>query len=246
MTRTAPLLELEGVRKSYGDGVTTEVLHGIDLSIRRGDLVALIGPSGSGKSTLLNLIGLLDRPTEGRITIEGQTAENLDDRALTLLRGEKLGFIFQAHHLLPGLTVLENVMLPSAASRGGFHEDMRAPAKELLGAMGLGDRIEAWPRQLSGGMQQRVAVARALMNDPPLVLADEPTGNLDTETSDQVFDLLRKRNAERGTAFLIVTHNPALARRCDRIIELVDGTVVREESQAADTPAPDNATDRPT
>ena len=119
-------------------------------------------------------------------------------------------------------------MLPSAASRGGFHNAMKAPAKALLNAMGLEDWAEAWPRQLSGGMQQRVAVARALMNDPPLVLADEPTGNLDTETSDQVFDLLRQRNAERETAFVIVTHNPALARRCDRVIELVDGTVVYE------------------
>jgi len=230
MTVTPPLLELEGVRKSYTDGVTTEVLHGIDLSIRRGDLVALIGPSGSGKSTLLNLIGLLDRPTQGRIAIEGQTAEHLDDLALTALRGKKLGFIFQSHHLLPGLTVLENVMLPSAAVHGGFHSGMREPAEALLGAMGLGDRLEAWPRQLSGGMQQRVAVARALMNEPLLVLADEPTGNLDTETSNQVFDLLLKRNAERATAFLIVTHNPALARRCDRVVELVDGAIVYEGS----------------
>ena len=228
MSETAPLLELEGVRKSYGDGVTTEVLHGIDLTIHAGELVALIGPSGSGKSTLLNLIGLLDRPTEGRIVVEGRAAENLDDRALTELRGQKLGFIFQAHHLLPGLTVLENVMLPSAAVRGGFQRDMKAPATELLRAMSLGDWVDTRPRQLSGGMQQRVAVARALMNDPPLVLADEPTGNLDTETSDQVFELLRTRNVERGTAFLIVTHNPALARQCDRMVELVDGEVVYE------------------
>jgi lipoprotein-releasing system ATP-binding protein len=228
MSETAPLLELEGVRKSYGDGVTTEVLHGIDLTIHAGELVALIGPSGSGKSTLLNLIGLLDRPTEGRIVVEGRAAENLDDRALTELRGQKLGFIFQAHHLLPGLTVLENVMLPSAAVRGGFQPDMKAPATELLRAMSLGDWVDTRPRQLSGGMQQRVAVARALMNDPPLVLADEPTGNLDTETSDQVFELLRTRNVERGTAFLIVTHNPALARQCDRMVELVDGEVVYE------------------
>ena len=223
-TRT-PLLELEGIRKSYEDGVTTEVLHGIDLSIGRGDLVALIGPSGSGKSTLLNLIGLLDRPTRGRIAIEGQAVESLDDRALTGLRGEKLGFIFQAHHLLPGLRVIENVMLPAAAIHGGFRSRQKTKAHALLDAIGLGDWAEAWPRQLSGGMQQRVAVARALMNDPPLVLADEPTGNLDTETSDQVFDLLRQRNAEAETAFLIVTHNPTLARRCDRVVELIDGAV---------------------
>ncbi|MGB9337976.1 MAG: ABC transporter ATP-binding protein [Polyangiales bacterium] len=220
------LLHLEGVRKSYVDGVTTEILHGIDLSIGQGELVALVGPSGSGKSTLLNLIGLLDRPTQGRILIQGQPVENMDDQRLTAVRGEKLGFIFQSHHLLPGLSVIENVMLPTAAVRGGFRVAMKTRARELLDAMGLGDWAEAWPRQLSGGMQQRVAVARALMNDPPLVLADEPTGNLDTETSNQVFDLLRQRNAESSTAFLIVTHDSDLAQRCERIVELVDGAVV--------------------
>ena len=230
MTDAASLLELEGVRKSYEDGVTTEVLHGIDLSMEAGELVALVGPSGSGKSTLLNLIGLLDRPTEGRIAIDGQAVERLDDSALTHVRGEKLGFIFQSHHLLPGLTVLENVILPSAALGRGFRPPMREPANELLSAMGLGDWLDAWPRQLSGGMQQRVAVARALINDPRLVLADEPTGNLDTETSDQVFDLMLERNATRATAFLIVTHDVALARRCNRIIELVDGRIVYDGS----------------
>ena len=228
MTADPPLLELEGVRKSYRDGVTIEVLHGIDLLLRKGELVALIGPSGSGKSTLLNLIGLLGRPTQGHIAIDGEGTAKLDDRGLTELRGKKLGFIFQSHHLLPGLSVIENVMLPSAASHGGFRANMKDPAGALLEAMGLGDWLDAQPRQLSGGMQQRVAVARALMNEPPLVLADEPTGNLDTETSDQVFQLLREQNAQRATTFLIVTHNPDLARRCDRVVELVDGAVVYE------------------
>ena len=237
MNARPELLELDGVRKSYGDGVTTEVLHGIDLCIGEGELVALVGPSGSGKSTLLNLIGLLDRPTGGRIAIDGRAVENLGDRELTALRGEKLGFIFQSHHLLPGLSVIENVMLPSAAARGGFQAGMKPPARALLDAMGLGDWAEAWPRQLSGGMQQRVAVARALMNDPPLVLADEPTGNLDTETSDQVFDLLQERNADSSTAFLIVTHDWDLARRCQRVVELVDGAVVYEGPPAGLRPA---------
>lgn len=228
MSAMPELLRLEGVRKSYVDGVTTEVLHGIDLCIGEGELVALVGPSGSGKSTLLNLIGLLDRPTQGRIAIEGRAVEDLDDHALTALRGEKLGFIFQSHHLLPGLSVIENVMLPSAAARKGFQSSMKAPARMLLDAMGLGDWAEAWPRQLSGGMQQRVAVARALMNDPPLVLADEPTGNLDTETANQVLDLMRQQNSESSTAFLIVTHDWDLARRCERVIELVDGAVAYE------------------
>jgi lipoprotein-releasing system ATP-binding protein len=222
----AKLLELQGIRKSYTNGVTTEVLHGVDLTMKKGDLVALVGPSGSGKSTLLNIIGLLDRATQGRMLIEGQAVEELDERALTELRGEKLGFIFQSHHLLPGLSVIENVMLPSAAAQGGFRALMKPRARALLDSMGIGKWAEAWPRQLSGGMQQRVAVARALMNDPPLVLADEPTGNLDTQTSDQVMELLLNRNAEADTAFLIVTHDKDLAERCERVIELVDGAVV--------------------
>ena len=226
MNPGAELLELQGIRKSYADGVTTEVLHGIDLTMKTGELVALVGPSGSGKSTLLNIIGLLDRPNQGRMLIEGQAVEALDEHALTDLRGEKLGFIFQSHHLLPGLSVIENVMLPSAATEGAFRAAMKPRARALLDSMGLGKWAEAWPRQLSGGMQQRVAVARALMNDPPLVLADEPTGNLDTQTSEQVMELLLNRNAEADTAFLIVTHDKDLAKRCERIIELVDGVVV--------------------
>jgi len=224
---SAPLLELEGIRKSYGDGVTTEVLHGIDLSVRQGDLVALVGPSGSGKSTLLNLIGLLDRPTQGRIAISGQAAEQLDDRALTALRGQKLGFIFQSHHLLPGLSVLENVMLPGAALRGGFHKSLEAPAVELLSAMGLGDWTDAWPRQLSGGMQQRVAVARALMNDPPLVLADEPTGNLDDDAAESVLALLDRLVRQHGGTMLIATHSQRVAEFCDTTLFLSGGHIER-------------------
>ncbi len=228
MSDAGALLRLDGIRKSYGNGTPVEVLHGIDLSIEPGDLVALIGPSGSGKSTLLNLIGLLDRPTDGRIFIAGEPTEHLDDQARTALRGQKLGFIFQSHHLLPGLTVLENVMLPAAALEGRFRKPMQEQALELLDAMGLAQSAESWPRQLSGGMQQRVAVARALMNDPPLLLADEPTGNLDTETADRVFELLRERNTTRSTALLVVTHNPDLARRCRRIVELIDGSIAYE------------------
>jgi lipoprotein-releasing system ATP-binding protein len=221
-----PLLHLVGVTKSFGEEVVVEVLHGIDLTLERGELAALMGPSGSGKSTLLNLLGLLDRPTKGTLEVLGRDISALDDGALTELRGNALGFIFQFHHLIPALTVLENVMMPAAAVSGGFEEAMRPKALALLEAMGLGDQGERWPRQLSGGMQQRVAVARALMNDPPLVLADEPTGNLDTETSDQVVELLKERNRERGTAFLIVTHDASLAARCDRVLKLVDGRLV--------------------
>jgi len=226
MNPAEAILELQGIRKSYTDGVTTEILHGIDLSMKKGDLVALVGPSGSGKSTLLNIIGLLDCPTQGRMLIDGQAVDELDERTLTILRGKKLGFIFQSHHLLPGLSVIENVMLPSAAAQGGFRAATKPRARALLDSMGIGKWAEAWPRQLSGGMQQRVAVARALMNDPPLVLADEPTGNLDTQTSEQVMELLLEQNAKTDTAFLIVTHDRHLAERCERVIELVDGAVV--------------------
>jgi lipoprotein-releasing system ATP-binding protein len=226
MNPAEAILELQGIRKSYTDGVTTEILHGIDLSMKKGELVALVGPSGSGKSNLLNIIGLLDCPTQGRMLIDGQAVDELDERTLTILRGKKLGFIFQSHHLLPGLSVIENVMLPSAAAQGGFRAATKPRARALLDSMGIGKWAEAWPRQLSGGMQQRVAVARALMNDPPLVLADEPTGNLDTQTSEQVMELLLEQNAKTATAFLIVTHDRHLAERCERVIELVDGAVV--------------------
>ena len=223
------ILALEGVKKRFGDEVVVEVLHGIDLELRRGEMTALIGPSGSGKSTLLNLLGLLDRASEGSLKLLGQDVAQLDDTKLTALRGNALGFIFQFHHLIPALNVLENVMLPAAAIAGGFDvAKMRPKAEALLTAVGLGERCESWPRELSGGMQQRVAIARALMNEPPLVLADEPTGNLDTETSDQVFALLRQRNADEGTSFLIVTHDPSLARRCERVIKLVDGRLVAD------------------
>lgn len=227
--RSDAMLELEAVKKSFGEGeARVEVLHGIDLRVRRGELVALVGPSGSGKSTLLNLIGLLDRATSGVLRVQGRDVAPLDDVALTKLRGEALGFVFQFHHLVPALSVVENVMMPAALKRGGFDAAMKARANALLEAVGLKGQGERLPRQLSGGMQQRVAVARALMNDPPLVLADEPTGNLDTQNSDQVFELLRERHRELGTAFVIVTHDPTLAARCERVVRLVDGRVVAD------------------
>ena len=222
------LLEMVGVRKAFGDDpeLRVEVLHGIDLTVRAGELVALVGPSGSGKSTLLNLVGLLDRATSGQVRIRGQDVGRLSDGELTRLRGETLGFVFQFHHLLPGLTVAENVMLPAAALEGSLRRSQRPRAIELLHAMGLVDQEDRPARKLSGGMQQRVAIARALMNGPALVFADEPTGNLDTETSDQVFELIRRWNAEQGTTFVIVTHDVSLARRCRRVVRLVDGNIV--------------------
>ncbi|MFO1413612.1 MAG: ABC transporter ATP-binding protein [Burkholderiales bacterium] len=228
----APTLVLEGVRKSYGAGtpLATEVLHGIDLTLRRGEFTALIGPSGSGKTTLLNLIGLLDRASAGRIAITGEETAGLGEDALTALRGRAIGFIFQYHHLLPAFTALENVMMPMLAARGERDDAMRERATMLLDRVGLARWRDNKASAISGGQQQRVAIARALAMDPALVLADEPSGNLDTENADAVFDLMRDVNAASGTTFLIVTHDPRLAQRCDRIVELVDGRLVSDRA----------------
>ena len=223
-------LRLEGVRKSYGIGtrVATEVLHGIDLVLQQGEFAALIGPSGSGKSTLLNVIGLLDHPDSGRILIEEQPTQGLADDVRTRLRGRAIGFVFQHHHLLPEFTSLENVMMPLLAARGRPDAEMRERAAGLLDRVGLTPWRDHMANDISGGQQQRVAIARALAMRPPLVLADEPTGNLDTRSADGVFDLMREINVANRTTFLIVTHDPRLAQRCDRIVELVDGQIVAD------------------
>ena len=227
-------LRLEGVRKSYAVGtpLETEVLHGIDLAIERGEFAALVGPSGSGKSTLLNVIGLLDQPTQGRVLIEGEDTTALDDARLTRLRGRAIGFVFQHHYLLPEFTALENVMMPVLAARGRPDAEMRASAADLLDKVGLTQWRDSKATRISGGQQQRVAIARALAMRPALVLADEPTGNLDTKSADTVFDVLREINESSRTTFLIVTHDPRLARRCDRIIELVDGRITADRPNA--------------
>ena len=223
-------LRLDGVRKTYGVGtpVQTEVLHGIDAVLERGEFAALIGPSGSGKSTLLNVIGLLDRPTGGRVFIEGREAGTLKDDDLTRLRGRAIGFVFQHHYLLPEFTALENVMMPILAARGRLDEEMRDTAAALLDRVGLTPWRDKKATDISGGQQQRVAIARSLAMKPALVLADEPTGNLDTRSADSVFDVLRDINETSATTFLIVTHDARLAQRCDRIIELVDGRIVSD------------------
>jgi lipoprotein-releasing system ATP-binding protein len=223
----AELLRLTDIHKTYGAGtdVAVEVLHGIDLSISRGEFTALIGPSGSGKSTLLNLIGLLEPPSSGSYVFGGSETTTLPERALTALRARSIGFVFQFHHLLPAFTATENVLMPGMVTEGPVTPARREAARELLRAVGLGDRLDYLPRKLSGGQQQRVAIARALSLAPPLVLADEPTGNLDTHSADEIFALMRKFNAESGVAFLVVTHDPRLAHRCDRIVTLVDGRI---------------------
>ncbi len=225
------LIELEDLRKSYnvGEPGEAEVLHGVSLTLQPGEFAALIGPSGSGKSTLLNIIGLLERMTSGQYRLLGQSVAGLGDDALTRLRRRTLGFVFQFHHLLHAFTALENVTLPVLAAEGAVSAQRLAHARELLEAVGLAEAMGKYPAQLSGGMQQRVAIARALVMEPALVLADEPTGNLDTASSDEVFALLRRMHAERGTSFIVVTHDPRLAARCDRIVELVDGRIARDE-----------------
>ena len=225
---SAPLIELNDICKTYNAGLPNEaeVLHGVSLRIGRGEFAALIGPSGSGKSTLLNIIGLLERMTAGSYRIEGDEVVGLDDAALTLRRRSTLGFVFQFHHLLPAFSALENVTLPALMREGRITPTQRERARAVLAAVGLSDAMSKRPGELSGGMQQRVAIARALVLEPPLVLADEPTGNLDTASSDEVFALMRRMHAQLHTSFLIVTHDPRLAARCDRVLELVDGRLV--------------------
>ncbi len=220
-----PLLIVEDVVKEYGQAVVTRALDGVNLRLEKGEFAALTGQSGSGKSTLLNVIGLLDRPTRGRVIVDGQDTTELDDASLTKLRARTLGFVFQFHHLLPMFTALENVMLPAWGDEGLPSSTLKKRAAELLDAVGLADRMSFRATELSGGQQQRVAVARALSRRPPLVLADEPTGNLDTQSSAEVFALMRRFNRELSTTFLVVTHDPRIAEQCDRVLEIVDGRI---------------------
>jgi len=219
------LLRLEGVAKNYGTTVVTSALRGIDLTVARGEFVAITGPSGSGKSTLLNLIGLLDRATSGRILLDGIDTGGLHRDDLSRFRGRAIGFVFQFHHLLPAFTSLENVLMPAFAVSGRLTDEMRDRAAALLTQVGLADRLDYRPSELSGGQQQRVAIARSLMMEPPLLLADEPTGNLDSAAGDQVFSLLRRLNREQHITCIVVTHDDRLAARCDRNVHLVDGQV---------------------
>lgn len=220
------VLDVRNIRMTFRNGdELTEVLKGIDLTLEPGELAALLGASGSGKSTLLSIVGLLLRPTTGTITIAGQRVEGLSDVERALFRNQRLGFIFQFHHLLPDFTATENVAFPAAAPAGGITPSMRQRARELLARVGLSDRMDFPARRLSGGQKQRVAIARALMNKPDLVLADEPTGSLDRVAAEQVLDLMREVNREDGATFLICTHDEHVAARCTRRITLQDGHV---------------------
>ncbi len=220
---TAPVLRLEGIRRSFLQGeVTLEILKGADLALDAGTIAALVGPSGSGKSTLLHIAGLLERPTGGEVVILGRPAAGLSDAERTRLRRRAIGFVYQMHHLLGDFTALENVVLPQLLA-GVARRAAEERARALLARLGLAQRLHHRPGRLSGGEQQRVAIARALANGPALLLADEPTGNLDPATAREVFALLLEVVRETGTAALVATHDPDLARRMDRIWRLVDG-----------------------
>jgi lipoprotein-releasing system ATP-binding protein len=219
------LLEVKGLRKSFGSGDSqVDVLRGIDLSVKAGETIAMVGASGAGKSTLLHLMGGLDRPTAGEVLFQGKDIFLLNDVSLASFRNHSVGFVFQFHHLLPEFTALENVMMPALIG-GTRREEAETAAVDLLKDVGLGHRMTHKPGELSGGEQQRVAIARALVMSPPLLLADEPTGNLDTRTSEEVHALLSEIHSKKGITLVIVTHNEGLADRMGKTIRVVDGCI---------------------
>jgi ABC-type lipoprotein export system ATPase subunit len=225
------MIQLEELAKHYRQGKSTvRALDGVNLRIEHGEFVAVVGRSGSGKTTMLDTLGLLLKPTTGRVVVDGVDTTRLKDDAKARVRSDKIGFIFQEYNLLPTMSALENVMLP--LSYAAKPKGDRRWARQLLEEIGLGDRLHHRPEQLSGGQQQRVAIARALVNRPSLILGDEPTGAVDTETSDQLADVMRRMNREHGVTFVIVTHDLDLAAKTDRIIRLKDGKVISDETIA--------------
>ncbi len=225
MSEARVVVRVENLRKTYRNGPEeTQVLRGVDLVVRAGELVSIVGPSGAGKTTLLYMMGGLARPSSGSVFLGTQSIFGLADNALSALRNQRVGFVFQSHHLLPELDAVSNVALPLRIA--GFARDRAIErARQLLSEMGLAHRLGHRPGELSGGEQQRVAIARALANQPELVLADEPTGNLDKSNSEAVFQLLLESTRARGQAVIMVTHNPELAERTDRVIRMLDGTI---------------------
>jgi lipoprotein-releasing system ATP-binding protein len=220
------MIETRELSKSFSAPAgEIKVLRGIDLSVASGEMVAVMGSSGVGKSTLLHILGTLDRPTSGSVFYNGAEVSAMSQQELTSFRNSTIGFVFQFHHLLPEFTAVENVMMPSLIAGPPESIVARERASTLLGELGLGQRASHRPGELSGGEQQRVAVARSLILNPAVVLADEPTGNLDTTTGDELFDLLININKVRGTTFVIATHNEALAKRCHRVLQMVDGRI---------------------
>jgi lipoprotein-releasing system ATP-binding protein len=225
---TPPILEARRLRKVYveDDGSELTILDGVEIRVGRGEAVAIVGASGAGKSTLLHLLGCLDRPTSGEVILDGRNAATLSESELADVRNRRIGFVFQFHHLLREFTALENVMLPNLIA-GRARSEAQLRARELLEEVGLGGRVTHKPGELSGGEQQRVAVARALANDPLILLADEPSGNLDTHTGEQLHDLFFRLRSEHGVALVMATHNRELAERADRILQVKDGQLER-------------------
>jgi lipoprotein-releasing system ATP-binding protein len=227
------IIVLKDLSKIYGNGVEVRALDGVSVKIKAGEFVAIVGPSGSGKSTLLNMIGLLDTPSRGQIFLKGIDVSRASPEERAMLRSRELGFVFQYHHLIPEFSALENVMMPMLIAKKS-RAAAKERAQELLSAVGLADRRESRPNQLSGGQNQRVAVARALANGPSIVIGDELTGNLDTKTSDLIYNLLRELNRKINQTFILVTHDMALAEKTDRILRIVDGKIVCEMRREED------------
>ncbi|MEG2437113.1 MAG: ABC transporter ATP-binding protein [Cetobacterium sp.] len=225
------ILQLSNIDKFYGDEVITKVLKNINLTFYEGEFIAIIGQSGSGKSTLLNIIGSLDKPSAGKIFFREKDISDFSRDEMALFRNRSIGFIFQFHYLLPEFTVLENVLIPTWIKTGYDTENEKNRALKLLEYVGLKDFVNRSSNTLSGGQQQRVAIARALMNGSDIILADEPTGNLDSESSKQIYLLLREINLEFKTTFIIVTHDSRISNMCDRVIEIMDGKIVKDEQQ---------------
>ncbi|MDQ1275729.1 MAG: lipoprotein-releasing system ATP-binding protein [Euryarchaeota archaeon] len=221
----SPIIELKNLTKVYKNGVEFRALDNANLVIKKGEFVAIVGPSGSGKSTLMHLIGLLDTPSSGTLLIDGKDVTKMSDKERSAMRNRMLGFIFQYHHLLPDFTALENVMMPLLIA-GKSRNEAKTIAEKLLKDVGLADRMDHRPGELSGGQNQRVAVARALSCSPAIVLGDEPTGNLDTKTGDLIYELLRRLNREYNQTFIVVTHNEELAGKADRVVKIVDGKIM--------------------
>ncbi len=224
----ANIIELKNVDKIYTNGVSTQVLFNINLEVKEGTFNSLVGASGSGKTTLMNIIGTLDEPTKGQVIINGKRTDTMKKNQLAELRNETIGFIFQFHYLLPEFTALENVLMPTRIKTKRVVSEMIERANELMDLVGLADVKNNMATNMSGGQQQRTAIARALINNPKLVLADEPTGNLDSETTENVYSLLREINKKYSTTFLVVTHDRKIAEKTDRIIEIRDGKIIMD------------------
>ena len=219
------ILELKNINKIYGQEVKTQVLYDINLSFQKGSFSSIIGQSGSGKSTLLNIVGTLDKPTSGEIIIDGNKVNEMSNRQLSALRNDTLGFVFQFHYLLPEFTALENVLMPYEIKHGKVTKEAIKKAEQYLELVGLGNVKHNLATKMSGGQQQRTAIARALINDPKIILADEPTGNLDSDSTETIYELLRDINQEFKTTFIIITHDKRIAEKADRIIEIKDGRI---------------------